>query len=156
AEGDTVRLKSLGRDAVIKRKVDENTFEVEAGIMKMRVPRSDIAIVVRPAAAEKALNPVAAARARGISVSLRNEDDDSGMPGEINVIGQTVDGATGSGYVMRLCHGCVTKTRLSRHENALDSLDAAISCGTSSKVLRPQSGLRMTVLLVRQEAASQP
>src|SRR3954471_17831350 len=61
AEGDTVRLKSLGRDAVIKRKVDENTFEVEAGIMKMRVPRADIALVVQPAAAEKALNPVAAA-----------------------------------------------------------------------------------------------
>jgi DNA mismatch repair protein MutS2 len=94
AEGDTVRLKSLGRDAVIKRKVDENTFEVEAGIMKMRVPRSDIAVVVRPGAAEKALNPVAAARARGISVSLKNEDDDSGMPGEINVIGQNVDDAT--------------------------------------------------------------
>jgi DNA mismatch repair protein MutS2 len=94
AEGDTVRLKSLGRDAVIKRKIDENTFEVEAGIMKMRVPRSDIAVVVRSAAAEKALNPVAAARARGISVSLKNEDDDSGMPGEINVIGQNVDDAT--------------------------------------------------------------
>jgi DNA mismatch repair protein MutS2 len=94
AEGDTVRLKSLGRDAVIKRKIDENTFEVEAGIMKMRVPRSDIAVVVRPAAAEKALNPVAAARARGISVSLKNEDEDSGMPGEINVIGHNVDDAT--------------------------------------------------------------
>jgi DNA mismatch repair protein MutS2 len=94
AEGDTVRLKSLGRDAVIKRKIDENTFEVEAGIMKMRVPRADIALVVRPAVAEKALNPVAAARARGISVSLKNEDDDSGMPGEINVIGQNVDDAT--------------------------------------------------------------
>jgi DNA mismatch repair protein MutS2 len=94
AEGDTVRLKSLGRDAVIKRKIDENTFEVEAGIMKMRVPRADIALVVQPAVAEKALNPVAAARARGISVSLKNEDDDSGMPGEINVIGQNVDDAT--------------------------------------------------------------
>jgi DNA mismatch repair protein MutS2 len=94
AEGDTVRLKSLGREAVIKRKIDENTFEVEAGIMKMRVPRADIALVVQPAAAEKALNPVAAARARGISVSLKNEDDDSGMAGEINVIGQNVDDAT--------------------------------------------------------------
>src|SRR5947209_7341717 len=60
AEGDTVRLKSLGRDAVVKRQIDENTFEVEAGIMKMRVPRSDIASVVRT---EKSLTPVAAARA---------------------------------------------------------------------------------------------
>jgi DNA mismatch repair protein MutS2 len=93
AEGDTVRLKSLGRDAVVKRKIDENTFEVEAGIMKMRVPRNDIASVVKPAAVEKAITPVAAARARGISVSLSNEDDLS-VPTEINVIGQTVDDAT--------------------------------------------------------------
>jgi len=94
AEGDTVRLKSLGRDAVVKRKIDDNTFEVEAGIMKMRVPRSDIATVVKPAAVEKAISPVAAARARGISVSLKNEDDDLSVPTEINVIGQTVDDAT--------------------------------------------------------------
>lgn len=94
AEGDVVRLKSLGRDAVVKRKVDDNTFEVEAGIMKMRVPKSDIAIVVKSAVAERATSPVAAARARGISVSLNNEDDDLTVPTEINVIGQTVDDAT--------------------------------------------------------------
>jgi len=93
-EGDTVRLKSLGRDAVVKRKIDENTFEVEAGILKMRVPRSDIARVVRSAPAEKAVNPVAAARARGISVSLTHEADDLNVPTEINVIGQNVDDAT--------------------------------------------------------------
>ncbi|HWC19583.1 MAG TPA: Smr/MutS family protein, partial [Terriglobales bacterium] len=91
AEGDTVRLKSLGRDAVVKRKIDENTFEVEAGIMKMRVPRSDIASVVRSAAA---VNPVAAARARGISISLAHEAADSNVLTEINVIGQNVDDAT--------------------------------------------------------------
>ena len=94
SEGDTVRLKSLGRDAVVKRRIDENTFEVEAGIMKMRVPRSDIASVVRPAMPERTETPVAAARARGISVSLKNEDDDLSVPTEINVIGQTVDDAT--------------------------------------------------------------
>ena len=94
AEGDTVRLKSLGRDALVKRKIDENTFEVEAGIMKMRVPRADIANVVKSAGAERAVTPVAAARARGISVALKNEDDLS-VPTEINVIGQTVDDATG-------------------------------------------------------------
>ena len=93
AEGDTVRLKSLGREAVVKRKIDENTFEVEAGIMKMRVPRNDIASVVKPAEIERAITPVAAARARGISVSLKTEDDVS-VPSEINVIGQTVDEAT--------------------------------------------------------------
>ena len=94
AEGDVVRLKSLGRDAVVKRKIDENTFEVEAGIMKMRVPKADIATVVRSTAADRALSPVAAARAHGISVSLTNEDDDLTVPTEINVIGQTVEDAT--------------------------------------------------------------
>jgi DNA mismatch repair protein MutS2 len=94
SEGDTVRLKSLGRDAVVKRRIDENTFEVEAGIMKMRVPRSDIASVMKPAVEEKVVTPVAAARARGISISLTSEDETAGVPSEINVIGQTVDDAT--------------------------------------------------------------
>jgi DNA mismatch repair protein MutS2 len=88
AEGDVVRLKSLGRPAVIKRQVDGNSFEVEVGAMKMRVPREDIAEVL----ARAADNPVKAARARGVSVSLQKEDD--GAPSEINVIGHTVDDAT--------------------------------------------------------------
>ena len=62
--------------------------------MKMRVPRSDIANVVKSAALERAETPVAAARARGISISLKNENDDLTVPSEINVIGQTVDDAT--------------------------------------------------------------
>ncbi|HEY6968202.1 MAG TPA: endonuclease MutS2 [Candidatus Angelobacter sp.] len=86
-EGDTVKLKSLGRTAVIKRKVDENTFEVEVGAMKMRVPRHDVAEVV----AHGGSSPVAAARAKGITVSLQ---DDLNTPSEINVIGHTVDSAT--------------------------------------------------------------
>ena len=45
SEGDTVKLKSLGRTAVIKRKLDENTFEVEIGNMKMKIPRHDVAEV---------------------------------------------------------------------------------------------------------------
>jgi DNA mismatch repair protein MutS2 len=88
SEGDTVKLKSLGRTAVVKRRVDENTFEVEVGSMKMKIPRSDIAEVFNRGAA----SPVSAARAKGISVSLRS--DDLSMPSEINVIGQTVDQAT--------------------------------------------------------------
>src|SRR5262249_34617989 len=50
SEGDTVKLKSLGQTALIKRKVDENTFEVEVGTMKMKmkVPRHDIAEVLHP------------------------------------------------------------------------------------------------------------
>jgi DNA mismatch repair protein MutS2 len=90
SEGDTVKLKSLGRTAVVKRKIDDNTFEVEMGAMKMKVPRHDIAEVFVTAPAGGS-SPVAAARAKGISVSLR---EDANMPTEINVIGQTVDQAT--------------------------------------------------------------
>ncbi len=87
SEGDTVKLKSLGRNGVIKRKVDDNTFEVEVGAMKMKIPRHDVAeVVVRGGA-----SPVAAARAKGISVSVQ---DDLSAPTEINVIGFNVDDAT--------------------------------------------------------------
>jgi DNA mismatch repair protein MutS2 len=88
AEGDTVKLKSLGRTAVVKRKLEGGGYEVEIGTMKMRVPHDDIAQVL----ARAADNPVAAARARGISVKLEKED--LSAPSEINVIGQTVDQAT--------------------------------------------------------------
>ncbi len=89
SEGDTVKLKSLGRTAVIKRKLDENTFEVEMGAMKMKIPRDDVAEVF---STHSAVSPAAAARARGITVSLKDEQS---APSEINVIGQTVDQATG-------------------------------------------------------------
>ncbi|MBZ5531681.1 MAG: endonuclease MutS2 [Acidobacteriia bacterium] len=94
SEGDTVKLKSLGRTALVKRKVDDNTFEVEMGAMKMKVPRSDIAEVFTSSSASlpRGATPVAAARSRGISVHLNREDDNA--PTEINVIGQTVDQAT--------------------------------------------------------------
>jgi DNA mismatch repair protein MutS2 len=58
------------------------------------VPRHDIASIVSPAGVEKPQSPVAAARSRGISVSLKHEDDDLSVPTEINVIGQNVDDAT--------------------------------------------------------------
>jgi DNA mismatch repair protein MutS2 len=96
SEGDTVKLKSLGRTAVIKRKLDENTFEVEIGNMKMKIPRHDVAEVFGRTGAGGSAggsppNPVAAARARGISVTLK---EDSGAPTELNVIGRNVDEAT--------------------------------------------------------------
>ncbi len=88
SEGDTVKLKSLGRTAVVKRKIDDHTFEVEMGAMKMKIPRDDVAEVFP----RSGTNPVAAARAKGISVFLKS--DDLNTPTEINVIGQTVDQAT--------------------------------------------------------------
>ncbi len=86
--GDTVRLKSLGRDGRVLRYFDDDTFEIAVGPMKMKAARDDIASVV----ARAGENPVAAARSRGINVSLAREDDN--VLTEINVIGQTVDEAT--------------------------------------------------------------
>lgn len=86
--GDTVRLKSLGRDGRILRYFDDDTFEVAVGPMKMKVARDDIAAVL----AHGAGNPVEAARSRGINVALAREDEN--VATEINVIGQTVDDAT--------------------------------------------------------------
>ncbi len=87
SEGDTVKLKSIGRSGRVLRRLDDEAFEVEIGSMKMRIPRDDIAEVI----GRGANNPVQAARARGISVSLAN---DGAAATEINVIGQNVDQAT--------------------------------------------------------------
>ncbi len=37
SEGDTVKLKSVGRAAVVSRKLDDNHFEVAIGAMKMKI-----------------------------------------------------------------------------------------------------------------------
>jgi len=88
SEGDTVKLKSVGRPAVVSRRIDDNHFEVEIGAMKMKIARDDIADVL----VRSSDSPVKAARARGISVSLESENQS--VPSEINVIGRTVDDAT--------------------------------------------------------------
>ena len=90
SEGDTVKLKSMGRAAVVKKRVGDNHFDVEIGSMKMRIAREDIAEVQQRVGE----SPVEAARARGIKVSLQNESGGSNVPSEINVIGRTVDEAT--------------------------------------------------------------
>ena len=88
SEGDTVKLKSVGRPALVARRLDDNHFEVEIGAMKMKIGREDIAEVL----VRSSDSPLKAARARGISVSLDSESQTT--PSEINVIGQTVDDAT--------------------------------------------------------------
>jgi DNA mismatch repair protein MutS2 len=90
SQGDSVKLKSTGRAATVLRKLDDSHFEVAIGAMKMKIARDDIAEVLSTARA--ADSPVKAARARGISVSLENEDQNA--PSEINVIGYNVDDAT--------------------------------------------------------------
>jgi DNA mismatch repair protein MutS2 len=94
SEGDTVKLKSMGRAAIVKKKVGDNHFDVEIGSMKMRIAREDIAEVQTKVQARASDSPLQAARARGITVSLQNETSGLNMPTEINVIGRTVDEAT--------------------------------------------------------------
>jgi DNA mismatch repair protein MutS2 len=90
SEGDIVKLKSLGRTGVIKRRVDDHSFEVEIGAMKMKVARQDIAEVVSRAGE----TPLEAARSRkGVSVQVAQDEDES-APTEINVIGENVEEAT--------------------------------------------------------------
>ncbi len=91
--GDTVKLKSLGKTAVVQRQVEDNIFEVSVGLMKMRVNRDDIAEVVRnPQTSQPSISPLQAARKRGVSVSIA--DPDENLNWEINVIGRNVDEAT--------------------------------------------------------------
>jgi DNA mismatch repair protein MutS2 len=90
--GDTVKLKSLGKTGVVQRQIDGNAFEVAIGPMKMRVARDDIAEVV--AGREiRAASPLEAARTRGVTVSMAHPEDM--VRSELNVIGRTVDEATG-------------------------------------------------------------
>jgi DNA mismatch repair protein MutS2 len=95
APGDQVRLKSMGKIAVVQREIEKDLFEVALGPIKMRVKRDDIADVVKSATPQPdRSDPISAARKqRGvhISVSSANTDD---MRMEINLIGRTVDEAT--------------------------------------------------------------
>ncbi|HYK37934.1 endonuclease MutS2 [Alloacidobacterium sp.] len=87
SSGDTVKLRTLGRTGIVQREIDENTFEVAVGPMKMRVARDEIAEII-----SRRSNPIEAARRRGISVSATHPDSE--MRPEINLIGRTVDDAT--------------------------------------------------------------
>jgi DNA mismatch repair protein MutS2 len=93
AAGDSVRLKSLGKTAVVQRQIDDNVFEVSVGLMKMRINRDDIAEVVRdPQSGQASMTPLQAARKRGVSVSVTEPDEN--LNWELNVIGRNVDEAT--------------------------------------------------------------
>ncbi|HEX4757542.1 MAG TPA: endonuclease MutS2 [Terracidiphilus sp.] len=96
AAGDQVRIKSMGKIAVVQREVEKDLFEVALGPIKMRVKRDDIAEVVRAgalASTERADPLAAARRQKGVHVSVTSANTDE-MRMEINLIGRTVDEAT--------------------------------------------------------------
>ncbi len=93
--GDLVRLKSLNREARVLTVIDERTFEVTMGQLKMRVSKDDLGEVT-PGPRR---TPVEAARRRsGITVQTAAGGGDdlapSWVPMELNVIGRTADEAT--------------------------------------------------------------
>ncbi|HEX4004568.1 MAG TPA: Smr/MutS family protein [Acidobacteriaceae bacterium] len=95
AEGDMVKLRSLGKIGTVRRQIDDQTFEVAIGPMKMRIARDDIAEVVSSASAPNpgkppGKSPIEAARRHGISVSVA---EPGAISSEINVIGRTADEA---------------------------------------------------------------
>ena len=93
--GDQVRLKSMGKIAVVQREVEKDLFEVALGPIKMRVKRDDIAEVVKSSAPEAVRpDPLGAARRqKGVHVAVTSAITDE-MRMEINLIGRTVDEAT--------------------------------------------------------------
>jgi DNA mismatch repair protein MutS2 len=98
AAGDQVRIKSMNKIAVVQREVEKDLFEVALGPIKMRVKRDDLS-EARPlgqgSEAGQQADPLAAARKqKGVHVTVsRDSTDDMRM--EINLIGRTVDEATG-------------------------------------------------------------
>ncbi|MHB1023390.1 MAG: endonuclease MutS2 [Acidobacteriaceae bacterium] len=97
--GDTVKLRAAGtlggKTGKVQRQIDEKTYEVAIGPMKMRISRDDIAEVVVSVHAQQAVavTPLEAARrSKGISISTSRDADD--MTSEINLIGRNVDEAT--------------------------------------------------------------
>jgi DNA mismatch repair protein MutS2 len=97
APGDQVRIKSMNKIAVVQREIEKDLFEVALGPIKMRVKRDELA-EPRPSGEPTASakpDPLAAARKQKgvvVTVTSANRDD---MRMEINLIGRTVDEATG-------------------------------------------------------------
>jgi DNA mismatch repair protein MutS2 len=98
AAGDQVRIKSMNKIAVVQREIEKDLFEVALGPIKMRVKRDDLCEAQpfgQGSEAGQKADPVAAARSQKnvhVTVTSANSDD---MRMEINLIGRTVDEATG-------------------------------------------------------------
>jgi DNA mismatch repair protein MutS2 len=97
AAGDQVRIKSMNKIAIVQREIEKDLFEVALGPIKMRVKRDELS-APQPSgesAAGGKSDPLAAARKQKnvhVTISSASTDD---MRMEINLIGRTVDEATG-------------------------------------------------------------
>jgi len=98
AAGDQVRIKSMNKVATVVREVEKDLFEVALGPIKMRVKRDECCApqpVGGETTSEKRPDPLAAARRqKNIHVTVTSANTDA-LRMEINLIGRTVDEATG-------------------------------------------------------------
>ena len=95
AVGDQVLLKSMNKIAVVQREVEKDLFEVALGPIKMRVKRDECSAPSAGSEQEKRPDPLAAARKqKGVHVTVTSANSDD-LRMEINLIGRTVDEATG-------------------------------------------------------------
>ncbi len=98
AAGDQVRIKSMNKIAIVQREIEKDIFEVALGPIKMRVKRDELSApspLGGESAAEKRSDPLAAARKqKNVHVTVTSASTDD-MRMEINLIGRTVDEATG-------------------------------------------------------------
>jgi DNA mismatch repair protein MutS2 len=98
APGDQVRIKSMNKIAVVQREIEKDLFEVALGPIKMRVKRDELTEPQPSGQASQTgqkADPLADARKQKnvhVTVTSANTDD---MRMEINLIGRTVDEATG-------------------------------------------------------------
>jgi DNA mismatch repair protein MutS2 len=97
AAGDQVRLKSMNKIAVVQREIEKDLFEVALGPIKMRVKREDLT-EPKPSGDPTSIakpDPLAAARQqKNVHVTVTSANSDE-LRMEINLIGRTVDEATG-------------------------------------------------------------
>jgi DNA mismatch repair protein MutS2 len=96
AAGDQVRIKSMNKIAIVQREIEKDLFEVALGPIKMRVKRDElVAPQVSAETASTKHDPLAAARKqKNVHVTVTSASTDD-MRMEINLIGRTVDEATG-------------------------------------------------------------
>jgi DNA mismatch repair protein MutS2 len=97
AVGDQVRIKSMNKIAIVQREVEKDLFEVALGPIKMRVKRDELCepLPTGESPATQKADPLAAARKqKNVHVTVTSANTDE-MRMEINLIGRTVDEATG-------------------------------------------------------------
>jgi DNA mismatch repair protein MutS2 len=84
--GTRIHVRGFSK-AVVLRRIEGNSAEIEAGPLRMKVGLDEVTGV-------EMANPAGSARAAKGSVTVRSQASDDGTGGEINLIGCTVEEAT--------------------------------------------------------------